>query len=183
MADLNLPVRAPANGAKPRAKRLSTRMDFTPMVDLGFLLITFFMLTTILSKPVVMSLALPDKGDETTPLKASKALTLLLGSRDSVFYYEEEDLGGLKSATFGAESLRHVILEKKERVKRQFGLEQYTDHKTGRKADGSYLNVIIKPGKSSRYKNVVDVLDEMAICRVRYYTIMDMSPEEASHIQ
>lgn len=185
MAEINVPVRAPAARAKPRARKLSTRMDFTPMVDLGFLLITFFMLTTVLAKPVVMPLVMPeDNGGDRSPVKASKVLTLLLGSRDSVYYYEGLDDTRISSTSFSPEGLRKVILDKKERVNVQFGEENVLDKKTGQIGKGSFLQVVIKPGKNSRYKNVVDVLDEMAICRVRYYTLMDnLNPEEASRIQ
>jgi biopolymer transport protein ExbD len=78
---------------KVRAKKMSTRVDMTPMVDLGFLLITFFMLATTMSKPTSMTLAVPDKTDEedqekTEPLKASKVLTLFMGSNDDVYYLD-----------------------------------------------------------------------------------------------
>ncbi len=77
---------------KGKAKKLSTRTDFTPMVDLGFLLITFFMLTTSMSKPQTMEIAMPSKEkvseEQKTTIKASKAVTIILGKDNKVFYYE-----------------------------------------------------------------------------------------------
>lgn len=167
-----------SSAASPRGRRsgarLSTRIDFTPMVDLGFLLITFFMLTTMLSQPVVMPVVMPeDDGLHKEPLKASKALTLLLGANDKVYWYEGLDENARDSTDYSDKGLRRVILDKMAKVNAQFGLEQYSDKKTGATKDGSQMYVMIKPMRDCVYKNVVDVLDEMAICRVRYYTIMD----------
>lgn len=157
---------------------MPTRIDFTPMVDLGFLLITFFMLTTMLTKPNVMPLVMPKEEGENEPVKASKVLTILLGASDKVFWYEGLDLEKMDSTTFDAEGLRQVILHKKEKVDAQFGLENYRDSKSGKTLKGSRVNIIVKPCKASRYKNLVDALDEMAICQVRYYCVMDPSGEE-----
>lgn len=166
MAELNL-----THPRKERSHRLPVRIDLTPMVDLGFLLITFFMLTTLLAQPTVLAMVMPDPDGAPEPLKASKVLTLRLGSGDRVFYYEGLDTTAVDSTDFAAHGLRRIVLEKMERVNRQFGLESYTDARTGQPHLGSTLNVIIRPTPESRYKNLVDALDEMAICRVRYYTV------------
>lgn len=181
MADFQASARPIAATGKPRSHRMSTRIDFTPMVDLGFLLITFFMLTTALAKPSIMPLVMPKDEGVAEPIKQSKVLTLLLGAGDKVYWYEGLDLDKMDSTTFDAVGLRQVILHKKEKVEAQFGLQKYTDSKTGEELQGSQLNVIIKPAKNSRYKNLVDALDEMAICQVRYYCVMDVSEEEAKH--
>lgn len=181
MADFQTSARANAVPGKPRSHRMSTRIDFTPMVDLGFLLITFFMLTTALSKPNVMPLVMPKDEGLSEPIKQSKVLTLLLSAGDKVYWYEGLDLEKMDSTSYDPEGLRQVILRKKEKVETQFGLQNYTDSKTGEALQGSHVNIIIKPAKNSRYKNLVDALDEMAICQVRYYCVMDVSEEEALH--
>ena len=172
-------------GGKVRSKKMSTRIDFTPMVDLGFLLITFFMLTTTLAKPQIMALVMPEKDvkkDDLEPVKESKVLTLLLGGNDKVYWYEGITNPTLDSTDYSAEGLRSVILNKMDKVKGIFGLEDYEDFKTKEPRKGSYLNVIIKPTKDSKYKNLVDALDEMAICKVRYYVILDVSEAEEKFI-
>ncbi|MFN0174288.1 MAG: ExbD/TolR family protein [Saprospiraceae bacterium] len=170
---------------KVRSKKMSTRIDFTPMVDLGFLLITFFMLTTTLAKPQIMALVMPDKDiklEDVEPVKESKVLTLLLGGNDKVYWYEGITDAKLDSTDYSAEGVRQVILNKMDKVREQFQLETYKKkNKDGEEIeykDGSYINVIIKPTKDARYKNLVDALDEMAICKVRYYVILDVSPLE-----
>ncbi|MCC7244322.1 MAG: biopolymer transporter ExbD [Saprospiraceae bacterium] len=177
-------------GGKVRSKKMSTRIDFTPMVDLGFLLITFFMLTTTLAKPNIMALVMPEKDkikeEDIEPVKESKVLTLLLGDKDKVYYYEGITDAKLDSTDFAAEGVRQVILNKMDKVKAQFGLEDYKKkNKEGVEEDlkGSFINVIIKPMKGSRYKNLVDALDEMAICKVRYYVILDVSKLEEDFVK
>lgn len=173
-------------GGKVRSKKMSTRIDFTPMVDLGFLLITFFMLTTTLAKPNILALVMPEKDikkEDVEPVKESKVLTLLLGPNDKVYWYEGITDAKLDSTDYSAEGLRQVILNKMEKVKGQFGMEDYEDFKTKEPRKGSFINVIIKPTKDSRYKNLVDALDEMAITKVRYYVILDISKLEEDFIK
>ena len=176
-------------GGKVRSKKMSTRIDFTPMVDLGFLLITFFMLTTTLAKPQIMALVMPDKDvdkEDIEPVKESKVLTLLLGAKDKVYWYEGITDAKLDSTDYSAEGVRQVILKKMDKVNGQFGMDDYKKkNKEGVEEDlkGSFINVIIKPTKESRYKNLVDALDEMAITKVRYYVILDISPLEEAFIK
>ena len=172
-------------GGKVRSKKMSTRIDFTPMVDLGFLLITFFMLTTTLAKPQVMALVMPDKEPPKNPVVVpqSKVLTLLLGANNRVYWYEGIESAKLDSTDYSAEGLRKIILEKMSRVGAQHGLENYQDAKTKAPKKGSHLVVLIKPACASRFQNLVDALDEMAICRVRYYMILDIAPQEEDFIK
>lgn len=176
-------------GAKVRSKKMSTRIDFTPMVDLGFLLITFFMLTTTLAKPQILALVMPDKDidkEDVEPVKESKVLTLLLGANDKVYWYEGITEAKLDSTDYSAEGLRQVILKKMDKVNQQFGMDEYKKkNKEGVEEDlkGSFINVIIKPMKESRYKNLVDALDEMAITKVRYYVILDISKLEEDFVK
>lgn len=185
MAEIsNAPSAGKNRSGKPAVKRMSTRIDFTPMVDLGFLLITFFMLTTTLAKPQIMALVMPDRDPVLRdPIKNSKVLTLLLGEQDKVYWYEGITDARLDSTEYGAEGLRRVILNKMEKVRDQWGSEEYHDLKTGDAKEGSFLYVLIKPTAGSRYRNLVDALDEMAICGVRYYTILDISDPETAFIR
>jgi biopolymer transport protein ExbD len=183
MADFQASARPQAGSGKPRSSRMSTRIDFTPMVDLGFLLITFFMLTTALAKPSVMPLVMPENDGMNEPVKQSKVLTLLLGAKDMVYWYEGLEIDQMDSTHFDPAGLRKVILQKKDKVEAQWGLQDYAEAKTGLKRQGSHLNIIIKPAKNSRYKNLVDALDEMAICQVRYYCVLDVAAQEAKYLE
>lgn len=159
---------------KVRAKKMSTRVDMTPMVDLGFLLITFFMLATTLSKPTSMTLTVPDKQEdkkeqETEPLKASKVLTVFLGRNDDVFLLDgvaaddDKAESALKKVRFGTE-LRQEIFKAQSRVNSQFEKDE----------EGNLPFVtVIKPTSVSTYKNVVDILDEMAITKTKRYAMVD----------
>ncbi len=159
---------------KVRAKKMSTRVDMTPMVDLGFLLITFFMLATTLSKPTSMTLTVPDKQEdqeiqETEPLKASKVLTVFLGRNDDVFLLDgiasndDKAPDELQKVSFGPE-LRTAIFKAQKRVNSAFEKDE----------EGNLpFVVVIKPTVVSTYKNVVDILDEMAITRTKRYAMVD----------
>ncbi|GEO11074.1 ExbD/TolR family protein [Segetibacter aerophilus] len=143
----------------PKTKKLSTRVDLTPMVDLGFLLITFFIFTTTMSQPTTMRLVLPDDTGEAMPTKESGALTLLPSSNGSVYFYE----GALEKGKFkvsNLEEIRNLILIKKRRT-----------------SEKDFF-VIIKPGNACVYRDVVNVLDEMTINDVKRYAIADISNEE-----
>jgi len=147
-----------------KGKKLSTRVDLTPMVDLGFLLITFFIFTTTMSQPTAMKLFLPkdaDNPEDQNKAKESGVITLLLGKDNNVFYYEGQlapDGSNFKSSTF--KEIRTVLLEKKAR----------TNEKD--------LVVVLKPSSESTYKNVVDILDEMTINVLKRYALVDISPVE-----
>ena len=164
---------------KVRSKKQNSKVDLTAMVDLAFLLITFFMLTTSLSKPQSMDLGLPDKDDDPTKNKdvkvdENRTMTILLGDNNQVKVY----MGLLatpklapKDIAYGKEGIRKELLKQKQAV------VQYT----GNKDKG--LIVIIKPSKKSNYRNLVDILDEMAIVDVPTYAIVnDFSPEESKLI-
>lgn len=155
-------------GGKVRSKKASTRVDLTAMVDLAFLLVTFFMLTTTLNKPKAMDLAMPDKTDKTeqAPIAASRTLTLLLGKDNRLEWFIGVPGNSLTPPTvdgFGKSGLRKVLLEEKDRVKQQSGKDMF---------------VIIKPSDKSVYKNMVDALDEMHIANIQLYAIVDITPPE-----
>ncbi len=158
-----------------KAKKLSTRIDMTPMVDLGFLLITFFMFTTTMSKPKTMEINMPAKSIEPpTEIGESIALTLLLGSNHRVYYYEglaDNPIAPpvVKVAYFkpGKEGIREVILAKKKTIA---SLQE-----TGQLSPKSSVAVLIKPDESSTYEDLVNAVDEMAINDVRTYAVIDIT--------
>ncbi len=147
------------DGGKVRSKKASTRVDMTPMVDLGFLLITFFILATTLSKPSSMTLNVPDKTkqEETEPIKASNVMTVFMGKDNKAYYIfgkaANED-PEVKTVGYGYE-FRQALLE------------------NAKKVGGDKFVVVIKPTKESTYKNMVDVLDEMAITKLKRYALVD----------
>lgn len=147
-----------------KAKKASTRVDLTPMVDLGFLLITFFIFTTTMSQPTAMKLNLPkdtDKPEEQNKLKESGALTLLLGKNNSVYFYEgqlDPSASNLKSSTM--KKVRDEIISKK------------------RNTPAEDLMIVIKASDQSTYKDVVDALDEMTINDIKRYALVDISDVE-----
>lgn len=163
---------------KVRSKKQNSKVDLTAMVDLAFLLITFFMLTTSLNKPQSMKLGLPDKEDKPEDKKdvkvdENRTMTIMLGADNKVKWYMglfDTPIAGPSDINYGKDGLRKEILSRKKSV-----LEYSTA--LGKPQNG--IIVIIKPSKKSNYKNLVDVLDEMAISGVETYAIVnDFSPEE-----
>lgn len=159
-------------GGKVRSKKMNVRVDMTPMVDLGFLLITFFMLATTLSKPNTMDMKLPAKPDQPIPLDQqpvidlSNSITFLLGKDDKVYYHQLDqegltDPGKLQETTFDKNGIEKVIDDAKKRAKKP-----------------DIFTVIIKPTDDSNYKNFVDLLDEMAITKSERYGIGEVKPWE-----
>jgi biopolymer transport protein ExbD len=148
-----------------KGKKLSTRVDLTPMVDLGFLLITFFIFTTTMSQPTSMKLFLPkdvDKPDDQNKLKESAAFTVMPAKNDQIYYYEGLDPSKIQTATW--KTIRDAILDKKRRT------------------NPDDFMVIIKPDKDATYKNTVDMLDEMKIDEVKRFAMVDISPTEYGYI-
>jgi biopolymer transport protein ExbD len=169
-------------GGKVRSKKQNSKVDLTAMVDLAFLLITFFMLTTSLSKPQSMNLGLPDTKKDKEPQKDIKVdqkrtMTIILGADNKIKWFHglldtPEPNGKPTEAIYGKEGIRKEILK---RVK---SVAEYCAAKPGSKP-GDGLIVIIKPTKKANYRNLVDMLDEMAICNVPTYAIVnEITPEE-----
>ena len=117
MAEIQPKGDSGGKGGKKRAKKMSTKIDMTPMVDLAFLLLTFFMLTTTFAKPNVMQLTMPVKEknpEEQTVLKASDAFTIIMGEKDKLYYYEglldENVKPQLKLSDYSADGIRKILL-------------------------------------------------------------------------
>ena len=149
-----------------KSKKHSTRVDLTPMVDLGFLLITFFIFTTTMAQPTAMNLNMPkdtDKPDEINKVKESGSLTLMLGKGNVVYYYFGNDPATMQTTNY--KDVRKIILDKKKST------------------PVDDLFVIIKPDKDATYKNAVDMLDEMTINDVSRYAMVNPTSDEYNKIQ
>jgi len=199
---------------KQRAKKHSTHIDMTPMVDLMSLLITFFMLTTAFSKPKIMEIVLPEKADTTqnddpkVEILAERTLNFLLSGGDTIYYYigkppmKEEDvpliLTMLNKCDYSKDGIRKIVLEmnmplyeKVDSVTQKVitgDLEITTDSlkalvKEYKKVDNKGPIVMIKANENAKYKNIVDIIDEMAICNVARYAIVDMNEYEIKLLQ
>lgn len=150
-----------------KQKRLSTTVDMTPMVDLGFLLITFFIFTSTMSSPATMDLFMPkdtEKDEELNKAKESGALTIMLGQDNNVYYYEGQlapDGSNFKTSSFDPnKGIRQVIMNKK------------------RTTNAEDLVVVIKPTENATYKNTVDILDEMTINQIKRFALVDIADSE-----
>jgi biopolymer transport protein ExbD len=176
-----------------KAKMLSTRVDMTPMVDLGFLLITFFIFTTTMSSPKAMNLNMPKdtkKDEELNKAKESGALTIMLGKDNAVYYYEGQlapDGSNFKTATF--QTIRDEIINKRKDVMKSHVHDDncpkiWAENKGDKNSclDRDFV-VVIKPDQDATYKNTVDILDEMTINNVKRYAMIDITPQEYQVIQ
>lgn len=182
MAELNTGDGGGGKGGKVRSKKQNSKVDLTAMVDLAFLLITFFMLTTSLSKPQSMDLSLPNKDDKDKETKDTKVdenrtMTVMLAGDNKMVYYMgllATPKVGPKDIAYGKDGIRKELLKQKKNV-----LAYSTA--LGKPKNG--IIVIIKPTKKSNYRNLVDILDEMAITGVETYAIVpEFTPEETKLI-
>lgn len=157
---------------RPRQKKKSTRIDMTAMVDVAFLLLTFFILTTTLASPQVMPFVKPPLEETMTnpPVKASKCITFILGKNDQVHYYTGEMGEKLQTTDFSADGLRSVVSHHIHKYPNRCGKGQ-------QKGCWDPI-VLIKAEQGSRYKNLVDILDEMRIAQVPKYAMGDLAFEE-----
>ena len=171
-----------------KAKKLSTRVDMTPMVDLGFLLITFFIFTTTMSSPKALNLNMPKdtkNEEELNKAKESGALTIMLGKNNGVYYYEGQllpDGSNFKTANFA--TIRQEIIDKKKEVIKTHVHDSncpkiWAENKGDKNSclDRDFV-VVIKPDDEATYRNTVDMLDEMTINNVKRYAMVDITPQE-----
>ena len=180
---------------KGKQKKMTVRVDFTPMVDMNMLLITFFMLCTTLSKPQTMEISMPSNDQDITEqqksmVKASQAITLLLGADNKLYYYEGEpnyrDYTSLKETTYGANGLRAVLLQKnaaavnqvralkQQKLDLEITDDEYKKKVSEIKSGKDTPTVIIKATDDASYMNLIDALDEMQICNIGKYVITDI---------
>lgn len=163
MAELTTATSAKHPSGK-RINKKNTRVDLTPMVDLGFLLITFFVFTTSMAIPKVMGIVTPKGSENLTPVCESCVITAVLAKDDKIIYYEgmQNAKTIIKETAFTANGLRAVLIQKIAAVKAFRG-----------SVDDMVL--IVKPADESSYKNFVDILDEVAINGIKHYFIDELN--------
>lgn len=147
-------------GGKVRVKKQSTKIDMTPMVDLAFLLLTFFILTTTFNKPKTMELTMPDKvkdESEQTKINQDDILNLVLGENNKIYWWI-----GLtppaKVTNYSKDGVRKLLIEQTNANPK--------------------MMILIKPQDESRYDNMVDILDEMEITNMKRYAIVEFTPDD-----
>lgn len=155
-----------SNEKKKGINKKSTRVDLTPMVDLGFLLLTFFVFTTALSTPKAMDLMMPNDEviTENDPVCESCVLTVLLDKDNRIKYYEGalDNNPPVKETGFAPEQMRSVLMRKRAAVEKVRG------------STGQFI-LIIKSSPASTFKNFVDMTDEVTICRIKKYYLDELS--------
>jgi len=153
-------------GGKVRSKKGSTRIDMTPMVDLAFLLLTFFVMTTTLNKPQTMEITMPEKpkpGDEMPEINEKNVLTLLLGEDDKIYWYVGITNPVIEVSNFSASGIRKILLAKKAELPK--------------------LVVLIKAMDEAKYKNMVDIMDEMNISSMQRFALVDITPTDVELVK
>ncbi|MGZ3864026.1 MAG: biopolymer transporter ExbD [Bacteroidia bacterium] len=188
-------------GGKKRAKKQSTRIDMTPMVDLAFLLLTFFVLTSTFSKPKSMELNFPAKPKDNKEMPEIKnGVTFLLTKNDKIYYYKGEfilpgDAKGrvpteITETNYSSEGLHKLLLELNKPTKDAIDrLQQKATNKEiadttfkrlamDEKGKKEALTVLIKTDDQATYKNFIDMVDELNICFVGKYVTVEMMPQE-----
>ncbi len=198
------------SGGKKRAKRIIPHMDMTPMVDLMMLLITFFMLTTSMSKPKVMDITLPDKvtdpkNQQAPKISASRTLNILLGPDNRLFWYpgavkpeEYNNLPPLFETDFSPDGVRKLLLDRNRALFKKINdfnqqvirgeIRITQDSVQGairvlKNLDDTGPIVLIKAYKAANYGNFVDILDEMNICGIARYTFVDIAWYEEKMVE
>lgn len=193
------------DGGKKRAKKQSTRVDMTPLVDLAFLLLTFFVLTSTFSKPKVLRMIFPEKLDKNDPLvkqpEVKNGLTIILTANNRIFHYS----GGLKNETaieetdYTKNGLRKILIERnlpliEELKKLQEEMSKIAEGDTAKKnaverkvkeaTNKSNLVILVKHDKEATYENIIDVMDEFLITQVAKYFIVEeeLAPLEKKKI-
>ncbi len=186
---------------KKRAKKSSTRIDMTPMVDLAFLLLTFFVLTSTFSKPKAMEINFPaDSKDRTKDQKVNNAITFIMTKDDGIYYYNGEFYPPnnkdakpptlLTKTNFSKDGLHKLLLDRYkptleaiEKLEKRYKSKEIVDTTYKRlvnleKGNKEALTVLIKADDKAIYKNVIDLIDELNVCLVGKYAVVDMMPTE-----
>ncbi|WP_184542541.1 ExbD/TolR family protein [Mucilaginibacter sp. FT3.2] len=168
MAELNSSPQQ--SGSKHKRKRINARVDLTAMVDLAFLLITFFIMTTTLAKTKAMDVAMPVDGPNDF-IPASRSFTICLGKNNQVMWY----LGELKNpiipptvTNFSNDGLRHAIIETSKMIRDKYGKN---------------MIVLVKPSNHAVYSNVVSTLDELNITQIPSYAIVDIAQPDVDALK
>lgn len=164
MAEISQSSGAEKAGGKIRSKKQSTKIDMTPMVDLAFLLLTFFILTTTFNKPGIMKLTMPEPVTDSTRLpllKDKNAFSVVLAEGNKLYWWIGLDESP-SSTNYSKDGIRKVLLEQSK--------------------SNPDLMVLIKPMEKARYENMVDILDEMEIANITRYAIVDFTETDKEKI-
>lgn len=174
MAELDTSGGGGKKGGKIRSKKASTRIDLTAMVDLAFLLITFFIMTTTLAKPKAMDMVMPDKSkkDVQLPVPESRTMTILLGSNNKLEWY----IGAPNKSTptidnFGKNGIRKTLIEKNKEIEASHA------------GPDNFMIVLVKPSAKSTYKDFVNIMDEINITGIKSYGVVDITPPEVALLE
>ncbi|HLZ16567.1 MAG TPA: biopolymer transporter ExbD [Cyclobacteriaceae bacterium] len=153
---------AQGSRARIRSKKRSTHIDMTPMVDLAFLLLTFFILTTTFSKLNFLDIIMPEKTGEQTPVSAKRVLTLILDEGDKL-YWQTGSESKPQSLRFAHDPVNRLLTSKNTTIEKML--------------------VVVKPTDRIRYKNLVDIMDAISIAKIERYCIVDATPEDEALIK
>ena len=191
-----------------KQKKMNSRVDFTPMVDMIMLLVTFFMLCTTLQKPQTMQITMPSNKENIndanrSQVAASKAITIMITENRTLYYFKGKPTDdNLVKTTFGKDGIRAVLMEansaaQKEKAKldAKYATMQSSNVQQAEKNKAWYMDqlkeirngantpdVIIKPSDKATYKDLIDVLDEMNICSIGRYVIDKFVPAEQAKV-
>jgi len=196
MANINTNTRN--ERVKGRQKKQQLRVDFTPMVDMNMLLITFFMFCTTLSKMQTMEINMPTKEGEGTEFEESLAITILLGAEDRIYYYlgrftpeKAEDPDFVVETDFSPTGLRSLLLSRNTKVNNQ--IEELKVQKLRKeiteeefksaiseikKNEKKSPQILIKPTENAKYENLINTLDEIQVCNIGVYAVVDISDSD-----
>lgn len=163
MAEISQP-QSVGRPTRIRSKKLSTKIDMTPMVDLAFLLLTFFILTTTLNKKMVMDIVVPEKpvGEPLPPISAKQVITFILDGGDKI-YWRHGMTDPLQPITYAHPVINNLLISKNKEIEKML--------------------VLVKATDQSKYKNMVDIMDEISIAKIERYCIVDITQEDKDLIK
>ena len=188
---------------KGKQKKMTVRVDFTPMVDMNMLLITFFMLCTSLSKPNTMEIAMPSndkvKEEEQTKVKESRFITIWFDKDNKVYYCEGipdyKNWESIKESSYDADGIRALILNrnkdviarikelKERKANGEITDEEYEEQAKEIRKDKNAPVVTVKGADDAIYKNMIDVLDQLTIGNVATYALVPMEEGDSLLIE
>lgn len=165
MGEINTSTKNGGNtkGMIKKTKRLSTRVDMTPIVDLAFLLLTFFILTTTFIKPQIMELVLPENKDDQSELNRpkvneKKVMSIVLEGDNKIYWYIGITAPNVRETDYSTTGIREILLKQNKIIDK--------------------IVVLIKPNDKSTYENLVDILDELEITDIERYALVDIGVED-----
>jgi len=179
MSEVQQQGNAAKGDKKVRSKKQSTRIDMTPMVDLAFLLLTFFMLTTTFAKPKTMEIAVPEKPkDMSKPpeVNEKRVMNIILGEKDKIYWWMGITKPEVHTTTYSKDGIRKVVLEQEKEV-------DAVMRSIGKDPAKFPAVILIKPTDKSRYKNFVDIMDEMKITQAKIYALVPITDDDKALIK